>query len=165
MPARPGSLPKASLPEPLGPVGGREAVEAAVEHRARTGVWRLPHFATHGDARLFKKLSAVRVLLCELSPAERLAALGPGAGSAGLSQAALDSQVTMLIEHKAGPQGEAAAKATRALRLLRAHLLLLHAEESGQVARVVVAAVVRAELRRAQLAALSRAPAPTLIVS
>ena len=67
-----------------GPVRGRVAVEAAVEERARTGAWRLPAFATNGDARLFQKLSRVRELLHALSPAEARAALGPGAAEAAL---------------------------------------------------------------------------------
>ena len=46
-----------------GPLRGRAAVEAAVEERARTGAWRLPAFATNGDARLFQKLLRVRELL------------------------------------------------------------------------------------------------------
>eukprot|EP00966_Prymnesium_polylepis_P150130 3467732-Prymnesium_polylepis.1 len=46
-------------PEPLAEeaaaVSGRAAVEAAVVEHERSGAWRLPHFASHGDSRLFQE--------------------------------------------------------------------------------------------------------------
>ena len=132
-------------------VRGRAAVEAAVEAHEAAGAWRLPAFATNGDARLFKKIRNVRSLLRALSGRERRAIVGADAADAGLSPAEAEEQVVMLLEHKAGPTGEQAAKAARSLRLLHARQRRLGAEESGRASRAMVAAVVRAEQRRAQL--------------
>ena len=108
-----GAAPQEAGAKPLPPVGGRVAVEAAILDRERTGTWRLPQFATHGDARLFHKLRSVRALMSELSPSERACALGPDAAEARLSPMEQRATVLMLLEHKAGPQGEATAKALR----------------------------------------------------
>jgi hypothetical protein len=44
-------------------VSGRLAVERAAERRVREGIWRLPQFASHGDARLFKQKVAIIQLM------------------------------------------------------------------------------------------------------
>ena len=59
-------------------VAGEEAVEAAVDARWR-GVWKLPAFASHADARLFKQRCKVRALLEALPPELLSGALGDGA--------------------------------------------------------------------------------------
>ena len=44
-------------------VSGRLQVELAAERRVREGIWRLPQFRSHGDAKLFKQRVAVLELL------------------------------------------------------------------------------------------------------
>ena len=112
----------------------------------------LPAFATNGDRRLFKKLRAVSALISELGPAERCAVVGFSEAAAELSPAEFVEQLQALVELKAGPTGEQATKAVqRSLRLLRKRKLAKESGHGGRFGRATVAAVVRAELRRAQL--------------
>ena len=91
---------------------------AAVRERRRTGAWRLPPFATNGDRRLFKKITCVLELMEELPPTAERAMLGERAADQ-TSKREREALVMRLIESRAGPEGELARKALRALRLLR----------------------------------------------
>ena len=53
------------------PVSGWLAVELAAERRVREGTWRLPQFASHGDARFFKQKVAI-VQLMDILPYAQL---------------------------------------------------------------------------------------------
>ena len=136
-----------------GPVSGRAQVAAAVAARRRNGTWRLPAFRTNGDRRLFLRLSKVAALAAALPPAAVSFMLGPqGVSQVGASDAR--ALVMRLLEDKAGPEGEAAAKATRALRLLQERASRDRLPDSGLPAsRALVASIVAAEGRRAECAA------------
>ena len=95
----------------------------------------------------------MRSLWDALRPDERRAALSPEQADSGLPERDLGGQALALRVHKAGPTGDAGAKAARLLRLLHARRRMRSAEESGRTGRPVVAAIVRGGLRRGQLEA------------
>jgi hypothetical protein len=56
-----------SVPAEGEPVSGRLAVERAAERRVREGIWRLPQFASHGDARMFQQKVASIIKLMDIA--------------------------------------------------------------------------------------------------
>jgi hypothetical protein len=143
-----------SLPAEGGPVSGRLAVERAAERRVRDGVWRLPQFASHGDARLFRQRVAVLQLM-DILPYAQLEKGVLGA------QALLDvpeaGDRRRLVERRlaarAGPTGAGAKDAAKAWRLLEEAARARGRTHVLPVSHAVAATVVQAEADRAARAA------------
>ena len=135
-----------------GPVSGRAQVEAAVANRRVLGIWRLPAFASHGDRRLFHRLNKVAALAEALPPVAVTIVLGTEAQVSPEESRAL---LQRLLEAKAGPEGEAVAKATKCLRLLAERASRDSLPNGGLPASsALIASIVAAEGRRAALAAV-----------
>ena len=101
------------------PISGKLQVELAAERRVRDGVWRLPQFKAHGDARLFKQRVAVLELL-QVLPYEQVerGVLGPEACREVPSARERRSLVEMRLAARAGPTGSNAKDAALAWRQL-----------------------------------------------
>ena len=101
------------------PISGKVQVELAAERRVRDGVWRLPQFKAHGNARLFKQRVAVLELL-QVLPYEQVerGVLGPEACREVPSARERRSLVEMRLAARAGPMGSNAKDAALAWRRL-----------------------------------------------
>ena len=143
-----------SLPVEGEPVSGRLAVERAAERRVRDGVWRLPQFASHGDARLFKQRVAVLQLMDTLPYAQ----LERGVlGTHARVDIPVESDRRRLVERRlaarAGPTGANAKEAAKAWRLLEEAARARGRTHVLPVSHAVAATVVQAEADRAARAA------------
>ena len=130
---------------PVEPIKGRAAVAAAIEHRRLTRQWRLPAFATHGDRRLFYKLSKVSALIDQL-PATAFSLMLGERAAVQVGAADARALAVQMLEAKAGPEGDNASKATRALKLLCARAEKAGLPNAGLPAgRALIASIVAAE--------------------
>ena len=143
-----------SLPAEGGLVSGRLAVERAAERRVREGIWRLPQFASHGDARLFKQEVAI-IQLMDLLPYAKLerAVLGAEARADVPSASDRRKLVKRRLAARAGPTGANAKDAAKAWHLLEAAARARGRTQVLPVSHAVAATVVQAEAERAARAA------------
>ena len=131
-------------------IGGRLAVEAAVERHLSLGSWRLPAFESHADRRLFQRVRAVRLLLKALPAEVSALILGPRALVQVPDKEERFSLTVTALELKAGPEGENAKKGLRAWNLLAERVQKLGLPDGGLPAgEALVASIIRDESRRA----------------
>ena len=121
-------------------------MERAAERRVREGIWRLPQFASHGDARLFKQEVAI-IQLMDLLPYAKLerAVLGAEARADVPSASDRRKLVKRRLAARAGPTGANAKDAAKAWHLLEAAARARGRTQVLPVSHAVAATVVQAE--------------------